>query len=215
MNNYNDDYYISFKATPDQQYVSIRPDDKTGARKYNMIIPEPGSQPFFFINRWKEKDNRRGVKRNLSDVFVASGSGWLVSNKVYDVLVKFNSQGVKYHPAVYIDDEGNWHEGYWFVGFYDRIDCVDKNLSTVSEKIGNNVVVDKYVLDQNVLDQVLEENRMMFMTKGDMDNYIFCHKTLVDALSHKLFNGVRFIKVSDYEIGIQNDPHSSSFIQFS
>ncbi len=73
------------------------------------------------------------------------------------------------YPAVYIDDENNWHDNYWFLNFYEELDCWDRKLSVIGEDDDEHEsAVYQYYLDAKILDGIPEEKRLLFIMGGQM-----------------------------------------------
>jgi len=114
-------------------------------------------------------------------------------------------------PAVYIDDNDNFHEDYWYFGFYKELDCLDIDKSDIEhidfddEDIDDEdevrLEVNKYYLNNHILNSIKEESRLLFKIAKCSKKYVFIHQKLVDVFKNE--SGVRFIKVADFEEGQQ------------
>lgn len=215
MSRYEDEYYIAFEPS-DSGRVQARPDRKTGERNYHYEKVPLGGVPFRFDNANKERDLEAGNSWLLTDVLMASGD-LLVNNKVHDELKQYAISNLQYYPSSYIDDENNVHDHYWFMTFYQSLDCWCRERSVKlnwkqyydddddESEEEESPDITKYYLDENVLDGISEEKRLMFKMGGASLEYIFCHQKIVDYFVSNKVSGVRFIKVSKFHEGCQFD----------
>ncbi|MGL0927262.1 hypothetical protein XM79_c11514 [Vibrio vulnificus] len=202
MKNYNNEYYIVFRPSGDDQ-IYIKPDLKTSKRKYHFKQLAHGGQPLLFSNGFKDEDKNRWL---LTDLFVDS-SGLLINEEVKLKLGNYNIDGMQIYPSIYIDDDNVWHEKYWYLGFYKELDCLDRDSSVIEsfdfDDDDDLLEVKKFSLDYRVLDNIAEQNRMIFKIASCSKSYLFFHEKIVDFIVRKRFSGVRFIKVADFSEGDQ------------
>ncbi|MCG9597696.1 hypothetical protein L1D15_13300 [Vibrio sp. Isolate25] len=162
MNNYNDVYYL-LKGVPFQEkFLELKASKNTGRRNHTFEKLDYGDGPAFFDNAYKGE-----VPFHLSDAQL-DGIYPVVSEKIASVIKHFNIDGFQLFPAVIVDDDGEWHEEFYFFNFYRSLDCVDFQNSVVrnySPAKRNNTVL-QYQLDENVLDAIPEENRLMIKLAG-------------------------------------------------
>lgn len=212
MKKYDEVYYIAKKPFGENQ-LYIKADLKTAERGYHYKKVPLGEAPFFFQNSYKEEDKKKGNKWALTEVLLV-GSNLLVCDKIRDELKTYEIEGMQLYPSVYIDDENNWHENYWFLNFYEDFYYLDKNQSIVDidedDDEDDDIEVFKYSLDVQKLNQIPEERRLLFKMGGATDAYIFVHQKIVDFIINNNFKGVRFFKVSEFEEG---DQYSKSAIE--
>lgn len=177
MNKYNEQYYIARKPFNDNQ-LHIKADRKTAERDYFYKKMVLGEAPLFFENSYKEEDKDKGIKRSITDVLLDS-SDLLVCNKIRNELIQYEIDGMQFYPSVYIDDDNNWNENYWFLNFYEEFHYWDKNQSIVDidedDDEDDDIEVFKYSLDAQKLDKIPEERRLMFKMSGATVAYIFVH----------------------------------------
>lgn len=206
MTNYNEQYCILARPRgEDQIFVGL--DSRVSSDSFYYTKPNSGSPEFFFNNRAKKRQLKMGVKWPLTSAFVWV-SNVMVDRAHYEALKDFNISNLKYHPSIYIDDEDVWHEDYWFLVFYQELDCWHRKRSEVLDK--GEVYSDgtefpprlnKFYLDDKVLDPIPEEERLMFAMGGVSNRFIFVHQKIVDIFDRSRAEGVRFIKVSDFKDG--------------
>lgn len=140
------------------------------------------------------------------------GGNFLIEEKVHRDIKQYAISGMQYYPSTYVDDGGKSYENYWFMTFYQSLDCWcrinSKKLNWkqyYDSEVEKNPSIVKYSLDENVLDAIQEENRLMFKMGGTSVAYIFFHKKIVDYFISNAYSGVRFLKVSSFREGDQFD----------
>ncbi|WP_163831826.1 hypothetical protein [Spartinivicinus ruber] len=180
MNIYNEQYYITIRPINDNQ-LYLKPDKKTEHRDYDFRKLQPGGAPLFLENGTKEKDKRLGKQRHLTDVLM-EGSNLLVNDNIRNHLVLSSIKVMQLYPAIYIDDD-------------DEDDDIDYDAE-----------VTQYYLDDKVLDEIPEHQRLMFKMGGATKAYIFAHQVVVDFFTSRKISGVRFMKVSTFKEGDQFRP---------
>ncbi len=206
MNNFNDEYYIAFRPSGDNQ-IYIKPDLKTAMRKYHFKKLNYGEAPLIFLNGFRDEDNN---KWPVTDLFVDT-SGVLINDSLRVELNKYDISYMQIYPSIYIDDKDNHHDNtYWYLGFYDEISCLDVEKSKIEtfdfgddEEEDELHEVKKYHLSSDILSNFDEEARLIFKMGGCSKNYLFFHKKIVRFINSKKLSGIKFIKVSDFHEGDQ------------
>ncbi len=203
MYNYNEQYYISMQPAG-EDHIFPMPDQKTADRNYEYLKLPIGEKPLFFSNSQLEIDAKKGIIRPLSDVLF-DGNDLIVTDKIRDKLIHSSINGLQLYPAIYIDDNNQWHENYWHLCFYERLNCLDRQRSTLDGDLSPefNTEVEQFRLDENVLDKTPEEKRLLFKIGGTTMGYIFVHKVMVDFIEKNGFTGIRFFKATEFEEGDQ------------
>jgi len=205
MNRFNEEYYIAVEPKGDNQPYVIA-DKKTAARGYHYTKLPEGKPPLFFFNRNKEKDLASGNKWAITPV-LETGGDFLVSDYIANELMMYEIDGLQLYPAVYIDDDDNWHEEYWFLTFFEKFRYWDSKNSEFmkidSSDSEFDAEIDKYCLDESKLSLIPEEQRLIFKMGGVGDPYVFFHKKMVDLFTSTKSKGIRFFKVSEFEEGDQ------------
>jgi hypothetical protein len=70
---------------------------------------------------------------------------------------------------------------------------------------GDKPFVERYSLDAARLGAIPEEQRLMFRMTGVMAPLVFVHQRIVDLFAMGQVSGIRFIRVSEYEDGMELD----------
>eukprot|EP01034_Spumella_vulgaris_P044089 gene44089-54789_t len=112
--------------------LQAKPDENTEDRRFRFEMQQPGSAPLVFHNTWKEENLRKGI-RSLSPAVLFEGDDLVVSTAIRQSLLLADIPDLAMHPVVYIDDQGEWHEDYWFLTFTKWLDCWDRNASTYEQ----------------------------------------------------------------------------------
>lgn len=108
------------------------------------------------------------------------------------------------HQYIYINDEGEWLDDYWFLTFYKTLDCWDSGRSVVDvfeddedDDLGGiepTIEVDKFVLESEVLDEIPKNERLLFKMGGNVSkSYVVVHQKVVDFFENNNISGVRFL----------------------
>ena len=204
MNKYDNEYYIVSRLAGDNQ-IFIKPDEKTAKRKYHYKKLIHGEPPLCFENGFRDEDQN---KWEITDVLVDS-SGMILREEIKNLLGDLKVKGMQVYPAIYIDDDDKWHDDFWYLGFYEELDCVDRDKSTIVEFDDDDdedelLEIEKFSLKEQVLDAIPEAQRLLFKIGECSKDYVFVHKNIVDIFAQKKCSGIRFFRVSDFTEGDQH-----------
>lgn len=203
MSNYNDSYYIAFKYNIDET-LYLKALKRTSDRRYSYKKMKLGDEPLFFENAYKEKDKKIDLARPIKSAHM-NMNHLVVSNEIYSDLKRYKINGFQLYPSVIIDDNNNYNENYWFFNKYELLDALDYNKCVIDEydPSDDSHDVEKYHLSSLALDKIPEEQRLIFTPqKADM-GHTFVHKKIVDIFNKHNVDTIKFIKVSDWEAGMQ------------
>lgn len=205
MNPFDDSYYIAFH-TNDDRHPRLTP--TKGSEDVIFDGGEFSGPPLYFINGYRDEDIAANRVEQIGDVLF-DGSDLIVSDSIKRYLEKFDTPNLQLYPAVYIDNNDQWHDAYWYLNFTDELECWDKNLSVYTPPDDptdpyDYAEVEKYSLDSNILSAIPEKNRMLFKMGGASVSYVFVHKDVVKFILENCKATVRFIKVVDFEQGVQH-----------
>ena len=98
----------------------------------------------FFYNGWRDENKAQGISETISDILF-SGTDALVHDSIYQQLVHLSVPNLEFHPSIYIDDTGQWHEDYWYLTFTERFDCWDRDLSEFPKDIAVSLGGDPFM----------------------------------------------------------------------
>jgi hypothetical protein len=204
MNKYNGEYYIACPVAGEDENVLLKPDNKTSKSGYRTQVLSPG-RPLFFTNAYPMYIPK-GKTERITDVMF-NGAYMVVNENIKEYLSGFNINSLQIYPAVYVDLNNKLHENIWFLNFYETLDCWDREESSYDDD--SKLLppsIDKFSLDQDVLDEIPEENRLMFVMGGLDDKYVFIHEKVVNFLQEIHASGIRLIPVVEYEDGMEQVP---------
>lgn len=205
MKDFDSEYYLLFtRQAPDMLYVSQT--EETLARDCGRTRLTEGGAPVVFEHLFRERYKRTGEKAVLSDILVDS-FGLLVVDEFKQRVESFPIRGLQIYPAIYIHDDGVWHENYWYLGCYEKLDCWDRKRSVwQAEEEDDDATVERFSLDASVLQSIPEDNRLLFRMGGVDFCYLFAHERFVEVIRAGGFGGVTAIRVKDYRAGDQYRP---------
>ena len=201
-----DQEYFFIRRTSDPRRPSLVADDNTEERIFNSQDQLSGSAPFVFFNSLKAENIRQKIVGIVPDILFV-GTDLVVKESIREKILLQDIPNLHMHPSIYIDNNENWHEDYWYLNFTQRFDCWDRDLSEYDDeiapiKIGTDEFREVFTFSLN--DQLLEKTplseRRLFKMGGTLAATVTCHKSL-----YSLFNGngngksgANLICVSDY-----------------
>lgn len=205
MSKYDQEYYIAYTTlNPDQ--LHIKPKASTAARGYRYTKLTLGEAPLFFVNAFQKRDQKTGARRTVTDILY-DGASFAVTDEIKRYLGQFEIASMQHYPAIIINDDDRWHEDYWYLNIYERLDCWDRNTSIYeidTEANDPKPMVDKFSLDTAKLEAIPEEKRLIFKIGGASKAYVLMHRKIVKHILENAYTGIRFFKVADFEEGDQN-----------
>jgi len=207
MSKYDQEYYLPFASMDDSKLFVGMP-KKTVMRRIGHKKLNPADGPMFYHNAYKEEDKKEGVKLPIPDIMLVSRE-MIIPNEMMKFLRGFQIPGIQVFPAVYIDDDDNWHENLSVIHCYKRLDCLDFEKSIIDDDLeyweeGDDHSVDKPSLSEVALNGIPEDERLIFKIDNVKGLHIYFHQRIVDYIREMKYTGVHFIKVADFEEGMQN-----------
>jgi len=204
--NYNEQYYILFNDYKNNPSY-LRALMKTSVRNFEYEKLHRSGGPAFFENAFDEEDKKVGEKHPINDVMDVAG-WYLFSHRIYEKMRDFEIKNMQFFPAVFIDDDGHYHENYVLTNFYDELDCLDIDLSVIKywpeeDEDEDEVEYDvkKLYLSEKVLDTIAEEQRLMFKITKTIDPYVIVHQKIKDIIDQENATGAMFIRIDQYNSG--------------
>ena len=180
MSWYNDQYHIVFKNF-DEYTLYLTPLQKSADGDYAFCKLDENDEPLFFENSYKEKDKSNGYVRPILDAHM-SMTDVILSNPLREKIKEFDIAGTQFYPSIIIDDNDKYHEGYWLINIYERLDCLDYDKCTIKRYVpgSDSHKVKKYFLSETVLDMIPEEQRLIFRPDNtDMDYTFFMKRSSI------------------------------------
>lgn len=206
MNDFDSEYFI-FLENEKPCYPTLVAKGSTVDRPYGRRELSSGGGPLAFFDGFRNEQLRDGTKEILTDILF-DGTSMVVTSRIKSSLEGFDIDGLQYYPAIYIDNSGIWHEDYWYMNFYTRLDCWDREFSIYDSEFDENdpydfADVDRYSLDSGKLSRVPASERMMFKMGRSAGQYIFAHKEIAKFFLLEQIPSMQIFKVSEFEEGDQ------------
>lgn len=195
----DDLFYIVVRDKAQNPYY-LKPDKNAASRDYYFPRRLVGVEPLRFLSSTNEKDKKNNTDRTISSVLM-DGLGMVVDTNTKNLLSATDVKGLAYVAAIFIDNLGSWHEEYWYLNFFDNLDCWDREKSILEEDEDDEVL--RYSFDENIMSEAVIKDRKIFRMAGSTMDYIFMHKDLVKLLEGAAITGVKFLKVSTFNEGDQ------------
>jgi hypothetical protein len=106
---------------------------------------------------------------------------------------------------VIVDDQGNYHEDYWVFNLFQKMDVLHLEKCNIDDfdPDDRRHTIDQYYLDDDKLSALPEKERLVFMPKHSDYPHIMLHERVVEVFQKHQVDSLRFIKVSDWVMGIQ------------
>ncbi|MGF1743316.1 hypothetical protein L4C34_20180 [Vibrio profundum] len=200
MNTFEDEYYFLIDTPFRKSFLELVGIKGAGDRFYEWAQLDYGDGPLFFGQAFKE-----AMPFKLSNVQMDGGVP-VVCKKIAEVIDQYNIDGFQLFPSIIVDDNGEWHEDFYYFNCYEELDCVDFKKSEVEDYEPDSLmghVVLKFKLRADVLEAIEEEKRMVIMLGNVLGPSLLVHKKLVDQLAQFNIEAFTFYKASEYERGIQ------------
>jgi len=182
LKTYDDEYYIVFELS-DEFGLYLQGLERSENCNPGVEFIPPSGEPLYFENSYKEDGLADGVSRpilkahmNVNDI--------ILHNDIREKIKDFNMAGVQFYPATIIGDDGGYHDEYWYVNVYNRLDCLDFNRSEIVEYDLSEThhFFMRYSLSSNVLDAIPEEKRLIIKPgKTDM-GFTFVHRKIAEII---------------------------------
>ena len=120
------------------------------------------------------------------------------SQRAKEIIEQFSLKGNQLFPIT-ITHKDNKFKNYFILHCHHRVRAMHKERSKF-QKEGLMYFIDSLSLDENILDEIPEEERMIFGLK-EKAAMILYHEKIVKALEAAEVTGVRFVKVKDWNVG--------------
>lgn len=178
---------------------------ESNEREYWKSPLPPGSAPLAFHNGQK-RDNRREGIQSLPvppDVMFEHGN-LIVRNHVRNALLERKVTGLFMHPAWWVHDDKSLYEDYCYIGFLEKFDCWDRELSEHSGQEEDAAPTDttpsvwSYRLNARLLEQTPLNERLLFVMGGCFAGDLVCHESILPLFHGGENSGTRAILVADY-----------------
>lgn len=203
MSNYEEQYYLVDEVyNSDTLYLTAF--QKTEDRDYDFEKMKPGGEPLFFENAYKDKDKKAGKVRPILSAHM--NTTYLIIND--EIRNQIDDDAIymgQFYPAVIVDDNGTYHENFWFINIYqelDVLDCENSEIKRYNPENDDHKVL-KYKLKKDVLDNIPEDHRLIFIMPNTNIRTTFVHKKIVDIFERLGVDNIQFHKMSEWYPGKQ------------
>ena len=201
MSRLNEDYYV-LERPSNSSIPLLKADKDTSSKKYWSLDYQFDGRPLVFSNKKKKKNLEVGVVEHIASILFTPDAV-VVSEEINDILSNFDIDGIDLIPAIYIANDGSWHEVYSYVKIKNEFDFWCRNASEYNPEPRSSTgwhYVYKYVLDADLVERVPLESRLLFNMGGVSMPVICLHSSLVEEIT-KNTNAMSdfFIPLSEYE----------------
>lgn len=126
------------------------------------------------------------------------------SQKIYNLLSSMNIFGYQLVPSVIVDNKGKEYEDFWIENAYTCFKCFDdeKSIYEVDDFTETWENIEKIVFDKEALKKRPLKDRYIFRSE-EASEFVFYHKTIVDAIMAVNPINIRFTSIADWFEGIQ------------
>ncbi|HHC7309839.1 TPA: hypothetical protein ACN30N_002715 [Vibrio campbellii] len=202
MSQYNEQYFIVFKSY-DENTLYLSPQKHCAMRDYEFTKLS-GGEPMFFENGYRDEALSRGVSRPIKDAHLAIAYP-VFTNEIRKSLGQVDNKCFQLFPAVIVDDSGKYHEDYWVFNVFEKMDVLNLEECDIDDFDPEDTrhTIDKYSLDTDKLDALPEKERLVFIPKYSDYPHIMVHESVVKAFKKHNVDTLNFVKVSDWEMGLQ------------
>ncbi|MBD8514091.1 hypothetical protein IFO68_15530 [Photobacterium sp. CAU 1568] len=123
----------------------------------------------------------------------------LVSEKFRQVLQAFNLPGMDFYQTNIVSGSKTWTEHY-YMHIWHHHRAIHKGRSKIDGTyIDDDFILESLSLDENVLDKIPLEERLVFRLEED-PTFLF-HETVVQVLREANLTGLSFLRVDEWSIG--------------
>ncbi|GHU05796.1 hypothetical protein FACS1894158_09870 [Betaproteobacteria bacterium] len=188
------DYYLIYATgTPNSPAVIF--DDETDEDE--VMVEEPIDIELITMKFW-EPYPKNPVMVDFHD----NGVRGVLSKKIYETLSPMKIKGIQLIPATIFDPKNkNTYNDYYFLHIHNYLNCLDMNKAVCRiSTVGTVRNIEKMVLDEKVLSKIPLEERLVFRL-GELFTEQLFHKSIVDAIMAVNPQGLRFVKVEDFNSG--------------
>lgn len=204
MTDFDKEYY--FLSDDDREGRPFpRPFHETDEREYWKKPIAPDAPPLAFYNGFKRFQRKRGAKPVPAPPDVMFERYNLIVRKpLLDALLVHEPAGIFTHPAWYVHDDKTLHDDFHYLGFRQRFDCWDRNLSDYARKDEDAGSTDHepnvltFRLNAQLLAQTPMNERLLFVMGGCFLPNVVCHESLLPLFLGGEYSGISATRVDDY-----------------
>lgn len=202
MNPYNEQYYIIFLNYNDET-LYLKPEMRSAMRHYEFT-KLPAGEPMFFENGYRDEDLSKGVKRPIKNAHMAINYP-VINDDIKKSLGEIGNNFFQLYPAVIVDDERNYHEGFWVFNIFEYMDVLDLENCLIDnfESGQDEYAINEYYLSKKKIEAIPEKDRLVFMPEYSDFPHVMVHEKVVNVFKKHDVDTLKFVKVSDWAMGLQ------------
>lgn len=125
----------------------------------------------------------------------------VISDRLKNVLESLNLKNMQFIPAIIRDDKEDEHEGFFIIHVYNMIRCMDKEQSKWRPSPWNSenaINIDKLVLDNEALDKIPLEDRLVFAL-DELGTFVLYHQSIIEKILEIEPTGLTIYRLSKYD----------------
>lgn len=205
MSQYNSQYYIVFKNY-DENTLYLKPQKHSAMRDYEYT-KLTGGEPMFFENGYRDEDRARGISRPINQAHMSIAYP-VFTDAIKQSLGNIENESFQLYPAVIVDDNDKFHDGYWVFNLFDDMDVLNLEKCCIDDfdPDEEEQSISEYYLDDDKLSAIPEKDRLVFMPRYTDYPHIMVHEKVVRAFKKHNVDTLNFVKVSDWVMGMQFVP---------
>ena len=199
MSDFDQQYYVIFRDSKYQKKSNAFDFTRaTGARRPSYRRLTVGQNPAFFNSEFET----RAIGQMLFSL-----PSIILHKSIVGALTNENIWGGQLYPAVYIDAKGKYEEDFFLINMFNELDCWSRTDSVYELEEGDDedAYMIKYKLDNEILQNIEEDKRLIFKMGGVDRPLMFLHERIIKAFKEQKVEGYKIFKVVDYEFGVEFD----------
>ena len=204
MSKYDKEYFFLLKPNDREDLPSLTPDENTATRQFRFKPQSAGSAPLVFFNGARDQQKKMGVKViAVPPPILFDGANLVVNENIIKKLMHIEIPYMHIHPAVYIHDDGKWHENYWYIAFSQQFDCWDRDTSVyLPDPLSFGATESYTVLDFHLNDNLMEatpiNQRLLFEMGSTTTSDLVCHESVLGIFAVNALSGAKAVRIDKY-----------------
>ncbi|MCD7901638.1 MAG: hypothetical protein LUH22_17810 [Bacteroides sp.] len=196
MKDYNDDYFfLGLVESPNYPMLDLHDDFEDYAMDFLMAEPIEYTEPIQLI--FGDPIPRKPIMVDYHDFVTPSP---IFSEKLKNVIEGMGIKDIQFVPVLIHDKSDDLIYGYYAIKVYNEINCVDLNKSKydLSSYNGKITSLSKLVLDNEKLDKIPLENRLIFAVE-ECGIYVLYHISVVEKMLDIVPEGMTVYRLSGWD----------------
>ncbi len=196
MTDYNQEYFF-LDSTEDNKYPSMMYSKYEPHTSMELLRDKVLDETPRILSFGYPRPNRP----LLGDYHFLEEHAPVLSERMVQVLNSFNLKNVQFVPAIILDKKEERHEGYYIIRVHNQIQCMDKEKSSwepSERKPGKAFCINKLVLDNEELEKIPLENRLVFAA-WEKKLKVCYHYSVVEKLLELEPKGMTIYRLSKWD----------------